>query len=152
MFFFCTIAEIIGDLCGFFGREYSRRTLLIIYLIITSIASFLVAAIPLNKGESFLLNSLLVMVFAFSGKALISCIFTLIYHYASKLFPTRVRNTYISYASCTARFGAIIAPQIILLRILVWSPLPYFVFALSVLVAAVGVYFLPCDKTIKHDI
>lgn len=151
MFLSCTVAEIIGMLWGFFGTQYSRRTLLIIYLLVAAIMSFLVAITPNNSGE-LNLYSIVIITSASFGKALVSCIFYLIYHYASKLYPTRVRNTLISFACCFGRLGAILAPQIVLLRVLVWSPLPYLIFGLNSLFALVCVFFLPCDKKISFDI
>lgn len=148
MFFLATVAEIFGMLWGFYGTQYSRRSLLIIYLLIASIVSFFVAVIPTSPSKDLSINTVLIMFFAFCGKALVSSIFYLIYHYASKMYPTRVRNTLISYACCFGRFGAIIAPQIILLRFLVWSPMPYFVFAATMLLACLAVFCMSCDKKI----
>lgn len=152
MFLSCTIAEIIGMLGGFYGTQYSRRTLLMVYFLITAVTSFLVAIIPNDEKEAFSFRSILIMFCAFCGKVLISTIFYLIYHYSSKVYPTRVRNTLVSFACCLGRFGAILAPQIILLRMLVWAPLPYFIFAFSSFLALGSVFLLPCERKLDYDI
>ena len=152
MFFLSTLAESIGMSSGLFLEKYSRRSLLFLFFILLSIVCILVALIPVNSKDSISLSSILIMIFAFIGKALISAVFFLVYHYASLLFPTKVRNTLISYASCTGRIGGLLAPQVILLRSLVWEPMPYMVFSIFSFFAIICVYFLPYEKKLKHDI
>lgn len=152
MFFLSTLAESIGMCSGLILEKYSRRSLLFLFYILLSLVCVFVAIISVNDGSNTSFNEILIMIFAFIGKGLISAVFFLVYHYASFLFPTKIRNTLISYVSCTGRIGGLLAPQVILLRSYYWEPMSYIVFSIVSFLAIICVYFLPCESKLKNDI
>lgn len=153
MFLLSCLSEITGYLIAFFGSQYSRKSLMMISLILSGIFSLPVAMIPPpDELDGITLNTIFIMAFASLAKVFCSTSLYLMYHYASLLFPTSVRNTLVSYASCMGRLGSIIAPQINLLRFIVWAPLPYYIFSFNTLLASCAVFFLPNDKKTIHNI
>jgi len=54
-----------------------------------------------------------------------------------------VFNDQKTFVSCVGRFGSLFASQVNLLRFLVWGPLPYDLFALNAILAAISMSFLP---------
>ena len=146
------ISEISGYLLGLYGKEYSRKKWLTFYLVLCSLASLPVALISQEDVKYWTLKKIFVVIFASLGKVFASSSIYLMYHYSSLIYPTSVRNTLVSYVSSFGRLGAIIAPQINLLRFVVWGPLPYYIFCANTFLASLASLILPNDKNIKHEI
>ena len=61
------------------------------------------------------------------------------------------------YASCSvvsssSRIGSLLAPQINMLRSLVWGPLPYLIFSGASLVSCVFTFFLPDTSSLNYKL
>ena len=144
MYFLSSIAEIAGYAACHLNDKFSRKKVLIIFLGSAGLMCLIVALIPLNSNQkSLTFNSILIMIFASTGKAMASASFNSGYIFTAKLYPTCVRNTFVSILSSVGKIGSLISPQINLLRTLVWAPLPYFVFSASSLLACLFTFFLP---------
>lgn len=154
MYLLTIIAEICGYLLGLFGEQYSKKSLIALYLGLTSLVSLPVALIPADSDDDvdWSINKISIIMFATMGKVFCSTAVYLLYHFSTLVYPTSVRNTLVSSVTSFGRLGAVLAPQVNLLRFLVWQPLPYYVFSFNTLLACLTVVILPNDKKIKHDI
>lgn len=152
MFFLSCIGEIAGYLIGLLGKKHSRKNMIALHLGLTALMSLPVALIPSGTGDVLSLNKIFIIFFATMGKVFCSTSLYLMYHFSSLVYPTSVRNTMVSIVSSFGRLGAVIAPQVTLLRFLVWGPLPYYIFSMNTLLACFAVYILPNDKKIRHEI
>lgn len=152
LFLLSGIAEILGFLITLFGTKLSKRSLLCFALFFAGLSLLLAGIIPEDNREGITLNKILTVFSVINGKMLISSCLYLVYIYYNKIFPTSVRNTLVSFIICSGRLGAIIAPQVNLLKVLVWSPMPYYVFGIISMLSSGLVAFLPNEENIKHDI
>jgi hypothetical protein len=159
MYFFSSLAEIIGYASCHLNDYFSRKNVLIGFLGSASLMCLIVALIPTNSSIIFnifnlniSLNSILIILFASIGKAMASAAFNSGYVFTSKLYPTSVRNTLVSLVSSIGRVGSLISPQINLLRKIVWAPLPYFIFSGSSLLACLFTIFLPDPSSYTYNL
>lgn len=143
MYLLSSLAEFIGYSIGMLDKKISRKNIMIISLGLAGIMCLTVAVIPVSTSGGVTWNSILIIANASIGKMAASAAFNLIYLYASQFYPTGVRNTLVSYVTCAGRIGSIISPQINLLRLLVWGPLPYFIFSANAFLSCVIVFFMP---------
>ena len=148
MIFLSGISDLIGFSLIQFGQKYSMKLLLIAYLTFVSIASLFVALIPVEDTQMWNLNNIAIILFAFVGKTFTATNLSLAYNYTSSFYPTSVRNTLMSFITSAGRVGAVIAPQINVLRYTVWGPLPYLIFAGNTLLNVFLIVFLPSNKII----
>ncbi|XP_070567954.1 organic cation transporter protein-like [Ptychodera flava] len=81
---------------------------------------------------------------AMIGKFGISASFGIVYVYSAELFPTPVRSFGIGICATCSNFGAILSPQILLLKTL-WRPLPIIIFGILAIIA--GILVLPLPET-----
>ena len=144
MFLLCALAEGFGFSLGLLARKYPCNLLLRVILILATCCTFVVACVPIQSSLSF--NTILVMSCIFIGKAMGALSFNVLYIYTNQLYPTYVRNTFMSLCACACRIGGILAPQTNLLGKLIWSPLPYWVFAVSTLIACLFLFLIPETK------
>ncbi|XP_070548421.1 organic cation transporter protein-like [Ptychodera flava] len=77
-----------------------------------------------NCGAIFWVRFALNMI----GKSSIAALYSLTFMYTAELVPTSVRSLGVSIMSTFALFGGVLAPQILLARLL-WKPLPMIIFA-----------------------
>ena len=105
--------------------------------------------VALVPSKSTTLNTVLIILFASVGKAMASAAYNSAYQFTIQVYPTHVRNTLVSLVSCSSRIGSLIAPQINMLRLLVWALLPYIIFSGASLVACVCTFFLPGNYSIN---
>ncbi|PIK46954.1 putative organic cation transporter protein-like, partial [Apostichopus japonicus] len=91
---------------------------------------------------SFLSNLTAITAFAMTGKFCITAAYTIIYIYATELFPTTLRGVGLGSCSTVARVGSILAPLMIVLGD-VYDDLHLIIFATCSIVAALVVLFLP---------
>ncbi|XP_058061097.1 organic cation transporter protein-like [Anopheles bellator] len=61
------------------------------------------------------------------SKMAISLSFSTLYIYTAEIFPTNLRQSFISFCSMVGRFGSMVAPQMPLLQTM-WAPLPMVLF------------------------
>lgn len=78
------------------------------------------------------------------SKMAISLSFSTLYIYTAEIFPTNLRQSFISFCSMVGRFGSMLAPQMPLLQTL-WAPLPMVLFG-SVAVLS-GILILEFPET-----
>lgn len=154
MFISSSISEIIGYSFNLFGSKYSYRNKLGVYLFIAGCTCLPVALIPVSgeTTESFSLNMFFTIVFCSLSKMFTSTCVFMLYLYSSRIFPTSVRNTLISYIGCFGRVGAVLAPQVNLLRYTVWGPLPFYILGANTILTSLTMLLLPNEQLIKHDI
>lgn len=160
IFFFSSVAEMIGYMLCHLNDKFGQKRMFVIFLATAGISCLSVALIPKESSSSshhksaaisigiaeFKWNSILIIVCTGIGKAMASAAYNCAYIYTSQMYPTHVRNTLVLFLSSTGRVGSLISPQINLLRVLVWNPLPYIIFSISSLASSVIVFFLP-DQT-----
>uniref|UniRef100_H2Y7K7 Major facilitator superfamily (MFS) profile domain-containing protein n=1 Tax=Ciona savignyi TaxID=51511 RepID=H2Y7K7_CIOSA len=82
------------------------------------------------------------MGFALGGKITVSAAFSIVYIYATELFPTVVRNVGMGTSSVCARVGGMLAPLVISLSD-IGASIPYVIFGLVALVGGFMTSVLP---------
>lgn len=153
MFLLSCISEFTGYLLGLIGSKYSRRHVFTFYLALTALVSIPVAMIsPVEDTNGISLNNICIIIFASLGKMFTSTAVYLNYYYTSTIFPTSVRNSLVSFVSSIGKIGSFLAPQINLLRYIVWTQLPYYIFSITTGTACLLTIILPNDKHITHEI
>ena len=143
MYTLSCLAELIGYSSCFLNDKFSRKKCLIFFISSAGIVCFLCTLIPKELAGETTWRSGLGILAASVGKVFVSACFSSIYVYTIRMFPTNVRSTMFAICNSTGRIGSIIAPQINLLRLLVWDPLPYLIFSVNAGAAALAVKFLP---------
>lgn len=149
MFMLSAIFEAIGLLTCLANNRLGRRRALFIQLFLVSICSILVSFLP--DEIEFVQADVLTYVkvgLALIGRGLISGSYNTIYIFASELYEVKVRSTAILFLSSGGCFSTLIAPQINMLRVLVWRPLPYIIFGASTFVSSIIIFILP--ETYQH--
>ncbi|XP_053669925.1 solute carrier family 22 member 4-like [Anopheles nili] len=137
-FIFITLAEIppslaINCILNRFGRRKTQCGSLVLS------GLFCLLALTALKDIAWLNVGLFLM-----SKMAISLSFSTLYIYTAEIFPTNLRQSFISFCSMVGRFGSMLAPQMPLLQAL-WTPLPMLLFG-SVAVLS-GVLILEFPET-----
>lgn len=148
-FLLSSFSEIVGYTICHFGKSTNIKKRIIAGLFIAAVCCCIVTLIPVT-GDTYSLNSMLIIFFALFGKSTASAAFNLIYLYAAIIYPTHVRSTLVLYVACAGRAGSIIAPQINLLGILFWDRLPYIIFSANTFIACALVFLLPNADPAKY--
>lgn len=150
MYLLSSLAEVVGYTLCHLNDKFGRKKMMIIFLTLSAAVCLLVALIPSSSNhESISWNSILKIIFASVGKAMVSAAFNSCYIYNSLLYPTNVRTTIVLFASNIGRTGSYISPQINLLQTLVWRPLPYIIFSGSSLLASICFFLLPDPDKVR---
>ena len=137
IFLFSVFAELFGlCFCHFCATRFGRKIPLILFFTLCSLS---IATIPLTRVSYPLVS----VSSALSAKLFISAAQALSWIYTSETYPTVIRSTGVGLTVSIARLGGVWAPQISLLAQSVWPPLPYIIFSISSLIAAVCAGFLP---------
>uniref|UniRef100_A0A2M4CZ55 Putative organic cation transporter n=1 Tax=Anopheles darlingi TaxID=43151 RepID=A0A2M4CZ55_ANODA len=76
------------------------------------------------------------------SKMAISLSFSTLYIYTAEIFPTSLRQSFISFCSMVGRFGSMLAPQMPLLQAL-WAPLPMVLFGSVALLSGLLILEFP---------
>ncbi|XP_069771547.1 solute carrier family 22 member 13b [Narcine bancroftii] len=103
------LVEALRVSCIWFLAMFGRKKCQAYFLLIGSISSFLILALP--EGMSIEVTVLAVL-----AKLSISCSFTVTYVYSTELFPTVIRQSAIGLMSMIARLGGIIVPMVLILE------------------------------------
>jgi len=148
MYFLSAAAEIIGYSACLLSSKQIRRQFLVL-LVLSGTACLLTAFIPADVPGSRTWRMYLLITSASVGKALVSACWTVVYVYTIRMFPTNVRNTLLAVCSSMGRIGSMISPQINMLRHLIWTPLPYIIFASNAAVASFIVRILPDPEVLN---
>ncbi|XP_052903034.1 organic cation transporter protein-like [Anopheles moucheti] len=137
-FIFITLAEIPPSLAiNFILNRFGRRKTQCGSLLLSGV--FCLLALTALKDITWLNVGLFLM-----SKMAISLSFSTLYIYTAEIFPTNLRQSFISFCSMVGRFGSMLAPQMPLLQTL-WAPLPMVLFG-SVAVLS-GVLILEFPET-----
>ncbi|EAA01806.3 AGAP001202-PA [Anopheles gambiae str. PEST] len=137
-FIFITLAEIPPSLAiNFILNRFGRRKTQCGSLLLSGL--FCLLALTALKDITWLNVSLFLM-----SKMAISLSFSTLYIYTAEIFPTNLRQSFISFCSMVGRFGSMLAPQMPLLQTL-WAPLPMVLFG-SVAVLS-GILILEFPET-----
>uniref|UniRef100_A0A182PJ60 Major facilitator superfamily (MFS) profile domain-containing protein n=1 Tax=Anopheles epiroticus TaxID=199890 RepID=A0A182PJ60_9DIPT len=120
-FIFITLVEIPPSLAiNFILNQFGRRKTQCGSLLLSGL--FCLLALTALKDITWLNVSLFLM-----SKMAISLSFSTLYIYTAEIFPTNLRQSFISFCSMVGRFGSMLAPQMPLLQTL-WAPLPMLLF------------------------
>ncbi len=141
IFLFSIFAELFGlCLCHFCATKFDRKIPLILFFTLCSLS---ILTIPLTHKTypTISLSS------ALCAKLFISAAQALSWIYTSETYPTVIRSTGVGLTVSMARLGGVWAPQISLLSQSVWFPLPYIIFSICSLIAAICAIFLPETRT-----
>jgi hypothetical protein len=160
MYFLSCIAELVGYLFCYLNDILGRKKTLIGFFFTTTIMYALIAFLSEYDDETQISSSssssatvylfsskvILLMFFALVGKCAVSGAYNISYIYTSELYPTSTRNTAVLFLNCLGSISSLIAPQINLLKTLVWRPAPYIIYSICALLGCVGVWKLPETK------
>lgn len=126
-------------LCGaLLNRTWAgRRRSLIGFAICVGIFSFSIMFLPDASKKTTARTAL-----ALGGKLSVTAAFSLVYIYASELFPTVVRNVGMGTSSMSARMGGILAPYVHML-VAIGPAAPYALYGALSLIAALMTFALP---------
>lgn len=143
MYVLSCAGEFVGYSVCFLNDRYSRKKMIIIFILSAVFFCSSVTFIPKDKFGVTSWRSVLTILFATLGKAAASASFNSVFVYTFRMFPTNVRNTLFGLCSSVGKIGSLISPQINLLRDLVWAPFPYIIFSVTAVFAVVLLLFLP---------
>ncbi len=96
-----------------------------------------------EENLSITTKAILLMVLGLIGKCVVSGFYNLAYIYTSAIYPTTKRNTAIIFLTCFGGLSSLMAPQINLLKTLVWNPLPYIIYSVCAFLACLCLIKLP---------
>ena len=149
MYFLSAIAENLGYMLCYLNDILGRKKTLCGFFLIG--ASMYGALALLTETEIFddSTKGILSMILSLIGKCVISGTYNISYIYTAELYPTANRNTAIQFLSCIGSISSLIAPQINLLKNLVWGPLPYIIYSICALSAGFCVF--PLKETFPLD-
>ncbi|XP_033117906.1 organic cation transporter protein-like [Anneissia japonica] len=125
--FLLGLAEVPAYIFTAFAMpRYGRRKLGLIFHILAAVALFLILVVPEETDDGKNLTSIITTL-AFLGKFGITTSYTVVWIFASEIFPTVVRNIGFSACSMSARIGGIVAPYVMYLgKYVSWIPLSIF--------------------------
>ncbi|CAH1788268.1 unnamed protein product [Owenia fusiformis] len=137
------VADIPSFITIYFALfKFSRRNTIVFFFLLNGLCSIIM--IPLLKTGI----PILVTILAVIGTVALKTLLNVCNLYTGEVFPTSARNVGFGSASSIGRIGALIAPQIPLLKTF-WFGLPYIFLAIFPIVAGILAYFLPETKG-KH--
>ena len=147
MYLLGCIAETLGFVCCYLNDLFGRKKTINGFFLVTTVIYAFLAYLNFNKevnlSEGYSPRVILLMCLAFLGKCMASGAYNMSYIYTSELYPTSTRSTAIIFLSCVGSLASILAPQVNMLKILVWAPLPYLIYSGCALFAAFSIFYLP---------
>uniref|UniRef100_A0A182J645 Major facilitator superfamily (MFS) profile domain-containing protein n=1 Tax=Anopheles atroparvus TaxID=41427 RepID=A0A182J645_ANOAO len=146
-FIFVTLVEIPPSLAmNYILNRFGRRKTQCVSLVLSGV--FCLLALTALKDYTWLKMSLFLM-----SKMAISLSFSTLYIYTAEIFPTNLRQSFISFCSMVGRFGSMLAPQMPLLQSF-WAPLPMLLFGTVAILSGVLVLEFPetTDATLPNTI
>ncbi|XP_077977749.1 organic cation transporter protein-like [Glandiceps talaboti] len=132
-------------LCYFLLDRTGRRPLLFVFMLIGGVVLIITGPMMLDPSLQAAVST-----FAFLGKFCIAGSYAIIYFWATELFPTPVRNAGLGVSSMCARIGGILSPYIMLLGDYVSLSLPFIIFGILSILAALLALLLP--ETLNHPL
>lgn len=150
MYLLSCLAEVIGYICCYLNDIFGRKKTICGFFAITTLMYGLLAV--LNLDESILASDLegmlnkrvlLLMILGLLGKCAISGAYQMSYIYTGELYPTQTRSTAVIFFTCFGSISSLVSPQIIMLKKLVWPPLPYVIYSVSAVFSVLCIWILP---------
>ena len=136
-FFIGGLLELMAYILTVFVAErFGRRTPLCTYLMMGSIMN-IAAGVLSEKADSDALQNLTTAL-AIIGKVGFAGSFSVLFIYTSELFPTEIRNVGLGACASWARFGGVIAPQILLLGKKSRKSVPFIIFGCFAFIASLS--------------
>jgi len=126
-------------------KRIGRRTASIICTGICSCVCLLVLILLLTLPEDRT-SQLVVAGVAAIGRAALAGYFSSMIIYTSELSPTVLRNLLCGISNFWGRIGSIVSPQVMLLELYVWRPLPFLLCAILMGIASLLTLLLPETK------
>lgn len=149
MFLLSSIFEGLGLLICLTNDRLGRKRGLFIQLFLVSFCSFLVSLLPDELPYVQAVVLLYVkMGLALIARGIISASYNTIYVFASELYEVKIRSTAILFLSSGGCLSTLLAPQVNMLRVFVWKPLPYIIYGSTTLLSSLIIFFLP--ETYRH--
>jgi hypothetical protein len=100
-----------------------------------------ISFVPRNKDvknqNKVLEDNILIISLISIGKLMILASFNTFYIFTNQLYHINDRNFAFSFCSSVGRLGFLISPQINLLGDIIWKPLPFIIFSISAIFAAI---------------
>ncbi|CAF1009648.1 unnamed protein product [Brachionus calyciflorus] len=146
MYLLSAFAEFIGYVICYINDIFGRKKTMFSFFLITTLMYSGIALISENIGEndsSYSWKAITLMILALIGKCVVSGCYHIAYIYTAELYPTNTRNTAVLFLTCFGGLSSLIAPQINILKTVVWNPLPYIIYSISALLGCICLLYLP---------
>ena len=143
MYFLSTLAELVGYICCYINDIIGRKRTLSVFFIITALVYALMAYLSVGTTSYSSNKTIILLVLALIGKCAISGAYNLIYIYTSELYSSSTRNTVLLLLVCFGGTSSMVAPQINMLKSLMWNPLPYLIYSVFSFLTCICIWFLP---------
>jgi len=133
------VAEMVGIVLCFLNDKFSRKVMIILFIVSAGILSFLTVVMPHDVSNEITWKTYLIIAFALVGRVNASSAMCSGYVYTVRMFPPSVRGTLFTICLSIAKLGSLAAPVINTL----WKPLPHVIFSGSTVLAAIFLIILP---------
>ncbi len=133
------VAEMIGYALCAFNEKFSRKLMIIIFIVSAGLLSFLTVLMPHDAPNEITWRTYIVISFALCGRVTASAGMSSGYVYTVRMFPPSVRSTLFTVCVSIAKIGSLSAPVINTL----WKPLPHIIFSGTTVLAAIFLVILP---------
>ena len=143
MYFLSTFAELLGYICCYLNDVFGRKKTISGFFLITAFVYGITAYLTMEDTGYFSTKAILLLVLSLLGKCAISGAYNLIYIYTSELYPAEMRNTALLFLVCFGGTSSLVAPQINMLKSLIWNPLPYIIYSVCSLLSCLCIWYLP---------
>jgi OCT family organic cation transporter-like MFS transporter 4/5 len=141
------LAEIFGYWLCLINYKLGNKKMNIIYLLLASSVCLVISFVPRNKDvknqNKVLEDNILIISLISIGKLMISASFNTFYIFTNQLYHINDRNFAFLFCTSVGRLGSLISPQINLLGDIIWKPLPFLIFSISAIFAAIFNFLLP---------
>jgi MFS family permease len=142
-YIFSCIFEMIGYTISIVNEKIGRKKTNILFLFISTISCFFVGYMPYllppPNDSMYSIYSIAMLSLVSISKCMVCTAFNNIWIYASELYPTSKRNSFLLLLNGTSRIGALIAPFI---NLYFWERFPYLIFSAASLLAGIFGFFL----------
>jgi OCT family organic cation transporter-like MFS transporter 4/5 len=153
-------AELLGYVCCYLNDVFGLKKTISSFFLITALVYAIMVYVSLSiepsleesssssssASSSFSYKSIIVILLVLTGKCAVSTSYNLAYIYTSELYPTELRNTALLFQISFSSISSLIAPQINMLKSLIWRPFPYLIYSVCALLSCVCIWFLPETK------
>ncbi len=140
-FILSSVFEFIGTVLCQFNDLVGRKKALLVQIFLMSVSLLLNGILPDESyGTTLVIPKIILFLIA---KLMVAAAFNTLIVFCAELYEVQVRNTAITINGSLGFLGSLLAPQINQLRVLVWQPLPYIIYATAGFVSCSILIFLP---------